>query len=163
MRNWIILISVVISMAFGSWPGNAATPDAKYLKELQGERFTRLPDGIITDNKTGLEWKEGPNRPMDWFQTQAWIKDLGDGWRTPTRYELKGLYISTSPRKGPDHETSVKLDPAFKLNETYYVWSERGFSSNTAWFVLFQSGNDTCGPADVAGEGCRAFAVRSRK
>lgn len=86
-------------MVFVSLPGMAVTPDAKYLKELQGERFTKAPDGIITDHKTALQWKEGPDRDITWQETQTWIKNLGNGWRTPTRAELKVIYIEKTKRE----------------------------------------------------------------
>ena len=92
----------------------------------------------------GKVWQLGRNT-IDWNDTQTWVNSLGDGWRTPTKAELKELYNEvgkTSP---------IKED---------WVWAESRDSSS-AWFVDFRYA-DSVGWNYRILRGNRALAVRSR-
>lgn len=134
-------------------------------------RFTRDADGVITDSETSLQWLEGPDRTMNWIEAQAWISSLGDGWRSPTRAELSGIYISDSVRRGGIGGTwpfitgkfLLRLDPAFHLNTAYWVWAESRTAS-TAWAIQFYDGHEVWVSLEFGNNWFdRAFAVRSRR
>ena len=56
----------------------------------QEQRFVLLTStGIVTDTKTGLEWKVGPDKDTNWDQARAWVRNLkldGGSWRMPTLF-----------------------------------------------------------------------------
>ncbi|MFZ2955348.1 MAG: DUF1566 domain-containing protein [Candidatus Ozemobacteraceae bacterium] len=163
MMKRSVMLFFVIAMVLVSLPGIAANPSAKYLKELQGERFTRAADGIITDHKTGLQWKEGPDLDITWQETQTWIKNLGNGWRTPTREDLKGIFIAKTNRQSKDTWSDMRplhLDPAF-LQDKGCVWAEWK-NPTYAWTFSFRElGPDFCDNLFNARFNYRAYAVRS--
>ena len=54
--------------------------------------YVAYANGIVRDKKTGLEWKAGPDREMNWYETKNWVESLnidGGGWRMPKIAELK--------------------------------------------------------------------------
>ena len=43
----------------------------------QEQRFVLLTStGIVSDSKTGLEWKVGPDKDTDWDQACDWVQKL---------------------------------------------------------------------------------------
>ena len=67
---------------------------------------TELPrgsaPGLFVDQETGLEWLNGPDRDMNWYNATEWVNGLtvaGEGWRMPTRRELKDLHERHDPHK----------------------------------------------------------------
>lgn len=84
-----------------------------------------------------MQRKEGPDKATSWNEAQAWINGLGNGWRTPTLVERKGINIFGSTRKGGvGSSVPLRLDPAFQLDKAVDVWSEsKNFSS--AWSFDF--------------------------
>ncbi|MFZ2957364.1 MAG: tetratricopeptide repeat protein [Candidatus Ozemobacteraceae bacterium] len=143
---------------FGEIPDSLTTP-------IQS-RFSRSAGGVITDVQTGLQWLEGPDKPMRWSEAQEWINNLGNGWRTPTLTELKGICIFGSRLGGPFPLNNVgsmplHLDPAFQLDRSYLVWSVEK-DSQSAWSFSFAGGSEMWQFRNaVAGE--MAFAVRSNQ
>ncbi|MBF0502453.1 MAG: DUF1566 domain-containing protein [Candidatus Riflebacteria bacterium] len=135
-------------------------------KTSPAARFSRDADGVITDGQTGLEWLEGPDRPTDWDQSQAWINGLGNGWRTPTRAELRGIYIADSNRQGRPSQGRgpwpLRLDPAFRLNCAYWTWAEARDASS-AWALEFGSGDGMWNIREMTNWNFRGFAVRPGK
>jgi hypothetical protein len=141
--------------------------------------FKRDGNGVITDSRTNLQWLEGPNRPINWDETRAWIKTLGEGWRSPTVKELRGIVVSTN-RVGGNTTSWLKLlspwarekdgtgpfplhlDPAFKLEMAYEVWAEPKDPSS-AWMFLFDVCREYFAKRDHSSWMLRGFAVRSRK
>ncbi|MBF0502112.1 MAG: DUF1566 domain-containing protein [Candidatus Riflebacteria bacterium] len=133
-------------------------------------RFTRDSNGVITDSFTNLQWLEGADKVMNWNETQTWITGLGNGWRPPTRDELKGIYIADSTRRDV-HDTMycnspspvlLKLDPTFLLDRAKWVWGEPRDAS-TAWHFDFSFGKEDWNYRDSDHWALRAFAVRSRR
>jgi Protein of unknown function (DUF1566) len=121
----------------------------------QEKRFVLLTStGIVSDSKTGLEWKVGPDKDTNWDQARAWVNNLnldGGGWRMPTLDELKGLYIKGASR--------LNMTPLLKTTG-WQVWSDKLKDSSFAWGFYF-----TCGGKGWDGRtfpfDFRAFAVRS--
>ena len=130
-----------------------------------GARFTRDADGIITDSVKNLQWKEGPDQAMSWNEAQTWINGLGNNWTTPTRVQLKDIYIADSTRQGGKYVTegpwALHLDPAFQLDKAYDVWAESRDSSS-AWHFAFYDGIEYWDDRATSDWSTRAFAVRSR-
>jgi hypothetical protein len=116
-------------------------------------RFTSNKDGVITDNKTGLQWAPDPGQAMNWDQATQYAQNLRLGgfsdWRLPTRVELREL------GKGG-------TDPAFKLKGDW-GWSSELRDSSTAWHVNFSSGQEYWGFRYHSDYTPRALAVRSRR
>ena len=71
-----------------------------------------------------LEWQENPpSDPMTWDEANEYVKSLGEGWRLPTKEELKEAYDS-------------KIE-GFKKSLAY--WGSEEYVQNTiyAWLVNF--------------------------
>ena len=124
-------------------------------------RFTSNKDGVITDNKTGLQWAPDPGQAMTWSQATQYAQNLRLGgfsdWRLPTRVELREL------GKGG-------RDAAFKLKGSdwgrwWKGWSSELRDSSTAWAFDFSSGQDDWGYRANISLLARfqALAVRSRR
>jgi hypothetical protein len=96
-------------------------------------RFISSKDGVIIDNKTGLQWAPDPGQSMTWDQAMQYAQNLRLGgfsdWRLPTRVELREL------GKGGK-------DPAFKLNGDW-GWSSELRASSSAWAFDFSSGQES--------------------
>jgi len=115
--------------------------------------YVDYANGTVGDTNTGLEWKVGPDRDMNWNEARAWVKSLEGDWRMPTMDELSTLY--------QEGEGYRNMTPLLKTTG-WVVWSgeERGFY--IAWgFDFFYGG---AGAWDSRGPSLeyRAFAVRSR-
>ena len=113
------------------------------------------PNGIVIDNKTGLEWKAGPDKDTNWEEARSWVQRLnldGAGWRMPTMDELEGLY-----KKGAGNRN---MTPLLKITG-WFVWSRESKGSSDAWGFLFYDGGRNCDDRNDAANS-RAFAVRSR-
>jgi Protein of unknown function (DUF1566) len=124
--------------------------------EGQPGRYTQSPDGVITDQVTGLEWYINPNRDNTWLEARAWaagLKVAGGGWRLPTLAELKALYQKNA--------SAVHMDPLFRLPGAY-VWSGDLRDPQFAWGFAFYSGLEGFHSVNY-GFGRVALAVRSRK
>jgi hypothetical protein len=121
--------------------------------------YVAYANGIVKDTNTGLQWKVGPDRDMDWNEARSWVKSLildGGGWRMPTMDELEGLY-----KKGTGSRNMTPL-----LNTTgWTVWSGETESLWNARAFFFLSGHRDVHrnfyPRDSSITD-RAFAVRSR-
>ncbi|MBF0500146.1 MAG: hypothetical protein HQM09_08435 [Candidatus Riflebacteria bacterium] len=143
----------------------------------QSGRFTRDSEGVITDSATNLQWFEGPDKATNWNEAQTWINSLGNGWHTPARDELKGIYIADSTRKGGRKDQSVAfslhLDPAFQLDKAYFVWSEARKDSGetyagkalppSAYYFQFEGNGEAWAGRAYSDWKFRALAVRSPK
>lgn len=118
--------------------------------------FVAYNDGVVYDQKTGLEWYAGPDRDTNWNEAKSWVENLtvaGGGWRMPTWEELKTLYI-----KGVGERN---MTPLLKTTGSW-VWSGETKGAKSAWFFNFIHGyTGFCyrgDPYEV-----RGFAVRSRR
>ena len=126
------------------------------LNAADDTRFT-LKDGVIYDSELGLQWVPAPDREMNYYQAEEYVRKLslaGGGWRLPTRWELANLYNRSSPGGA---------DPKFNVSERW-VWTSELDGPYLAWFFNFGYG--------TAGRGYRdssyyytpgVLAVRSRR
>jgi hypothetical protein len=143
-----IFFALLAGVAHASGNGNAK------LNRLQEEWVNEVRDridsnGVIVDQITHMQWKEGPDQPTNWYDAQKWIRSLGDGWRFPTIEELEKLYVKSSKRIGGEEVVSgkpfgpyqLKLDPAFKLHYSYNVWSvPHSEYKSSSWMFNFVKG-----------------------
>jgi hypothetical protein len=157
--QYVLVLAMTFLVAFTATVFSG-DPTKDYLKELSG-RFARSPEGVITDRKTRLCWRESPDFAMTWNQAQTWIASLGKPWRTPTIDELKGIYVAQSARKGQPlaglSQLDLRLDPVF-VNNSYMVWSGANDAA-TAWYFGFYDGVEYWHPRDASIWRFRALAV----
>jgi hypothetical protein len=119
-------------------------------------RFRKSPNGVVTDNATGLDWYVGPNQGTNWKDAKAWTENLtvaGGGWRLPTVSELKALY-----QKGI---SPTNIDPIFQTTGTW-IWSVHLKDDSSAYCYSFRYGKEHWWRLDFSYNG-RVFAVRSRQ
>jgi len=115
-----------------------------------------LANGMVSDLRTGLQWKAGPDRDTNWNEARSWVKSLnldGGGWRMPTMDELKTLYKAGA---GSRNMTSLLKTSGWR------VWSgETTKDSSVARGFDFDDGSRLWDWLDIS-LSRRAFAVRSR-
>ena len=119
-------------------------------------RYTLLGEKIIADSLTDLEWFPGPNRDMDWYMAEGWIKKItlsGGGWRMPTLLELRSLYDENIGAE-------FKIDPAFTLTACC-IWTGEKIDAMSARNFSFKPRFREHGRMPNSYRN-RAFAVRSR-
>ena len=114
--------------------------------------YVLLDNGVVRDARTGLEWKAGPDKDMDWNEARSWVQNLGEGWRMPTVDELEGLY-----KKGTG---SRNMTPLLKTTG-WTVWSGETKGSSVARYFDFTNGSRSWDDRGTSYNE-RAFAVRSR-
>jgi hypothetical protein len=114
--------------------------------------YVAYANGIVIDTNTGLEWKVGPDKGMEWNEARSWVQSLGGDWRLPTLDELEGLYENRKAKRNMTH-----------LLETTGcdVWSGETNGSHNAWYFNFRFNNRDWDVRDTSYLK-RAFAVRSR-
>ncbi len=116
-------------------------------------RFTSNKDGVITDNKTGLQWAPDPDQTMTWDQATQYAQNLRLGgfsnWRLPTRAELRELGEGGT-------------DPAFKIKGSW-GWSSELRASSSVWGFNFSTGQELWLTRDNFYRDKRALVVRSRR
>ena len=118
-------------------------------------RYVALAHGIVRDKKTGLEWKVGPDKGMDWENAKAWVHSLAldGGWRMPTIAELTTLYNKNAGNRN--------MTPVLKMSGRW-VWSCENEDGSNAYCLNFDRGSRFL--ADISSSGnMRVFAVRSQK
>lgn len=97
-----------------------------------------------------LQWREGPDEPISYYEAKDWVASLGESWRMPTLSELRSLWIAGI--KGDDMGCFV--------NGNSFVWSGEVRDLSSAWGFHFAGGAERWryrGNSDCA----RAFAVRN--
>jgi len=125
------------------------------LHAADNTRFT-LKDGIIYDSQLGLEWVPAPDRPMNHYQAEEYVRNLslaGGGWRLPTREELQSLYDRFRPGGA---------DPMFHVSNKW-VWTSELNGSSDAKRFNFYYGNVISYDRDLTNDFNRVLAVRSRR
>ena len=112
-------------------------------------RYVAYANGIVKDTRTGLEWKAGLDRDMNWYEARSWVRSLnldGGGWRMPTIDELKGIYkkrkgttylLKTSGRRIWSGETNSFGSPGFfSTYSCERLWSIPGYSNKVRAFAV---------------------------
>jgi hypothetical protein len=129
---------------------------AKIIAKQGGARFVSNKDGVVIDNKTGLQWAPDPDQEMTWDQATQYAKNLRLGgfsnWRLPTLGELRELGQGAT-------------DSAFKLKGEW-AWSSEIENSSKASGFDFRPGKEDWKlniPILVTDPRLRTLAVRSRK
>ena len=109
----------------------------------ENPRFIKA-DGVVTDNKTTLEWQDdysgnnGNIKDSNWIDAMAYCEALSlngkDDWRLPNKNELFSIVDYT-----PSYPAISSL---FENISSYSYWSSTTSSSstNSAWFVDFYNG-----------------------
>ena len=120
-------------------------------------RYTKDPDGVITDSRTGLQWYVEPNRNSNCYDdAKKWVESLtvaGGGWRMPSRNELESLY-----QKG---KGSHNTDPIFKISD-WGAWAGETSGAIGAGMFNFYIGKEAwCNRYNEDGFYLKALAVRS--
>jgi len=126
------------------------------VKEFEDIRFIGLPNGVVRDTKTELEWVAGPDKDTNCYDAKQWVRSLainGAGWQMPTIKKLKTLY--------QDGKGNRNMTPLLKTTG-WRVWSGETRRSPTARSFGFNSGSEYWGTRRYSSYSFRAFAVRSR-
>ena len=109
-------------------------------------RYTRNDAGIVTDNKTGLQWQDDYSDNGDsiksakWTDAIAYCEELSlgghDDWRLPNFNEL--YYLADRSRRNP------AIDPTFQNTRSDHYWSSTSVigDEDGAWDVGFDGGGD---------------------
>ena len=94
-------------------------PKNEVVKEIAKKRFTKNPDGTVTDNKNNLIWYPTFDKKYNWEDAKKKCKEVGG--RLPTIDELLGF---------------MEYD---KENASVY-WSATGSGATGAYYVYFSGG-----------------------
>ena len=119
-------------------------------------QYVSYDNGIVYDEKTGIEWIAGPDKFVTWDEAKVWVGKLsvdGGGWRMPNKEELTSLY-----KKGAGERN---MTPLIKTTG-WRVWSNQLEGDMGAYYFNFYDGDYTWGTRESEGNP-RVFAVRSRK
>ncbi len=123
-------------------------------------RYTRSDAGIVTDNKTGLQWQDYYSDNGDTVKSASgdtaatYCSNLVLGghsdWRLPTIDEL--MYIADRSRRNP------AIDSTFKKARSDLYWSSTSVvgDEGLAWYVYFDGG----GGGDGWGGKSNSYYVR---
>jgi hypothetical protein len=151
---WVSILAgaLILGACAGGPPAQVEKERKAAPVDVLSGRYTVLPEGVILDAQTGLQWVVGPDRDMDFDQAVAWVaawRGAGGGWRMPTREELRSLY---HPGRGQRN-----LAPVFQTTG-WWVWAEPR-DPQSAWSFSFNHG---CATWDARINSCygRAFGVR---
>ena len=105
--------------------------------------FTRS-NGIVTDNKTGLQWQDdysdngGDIKSAKWTDAIAYCESLSlggyDDWRLPNIIELRSIVDRSL--------FNPAIDPTFLSVTSDYYWSSTTHAhyTDSAWYVYFWGG-----------------------
>ena len=124
--------------------------------------------GIVTDQRTGLDWYVGPDVNTDWPTAVKWTSELavgGGGWRMPSSSELQTLFDKTytagigyykNGKHWPAH-----MHPVFQaIGGGSWVWSAESENKASASAFNFNQGRPEAQPRSNTNYSIRAFAVR---
>lgn len=125
-------------------PAKQAKNEIDYVKPEE-DNYKQSPGGVF--NACGKNWHLGSGN-VSWSETQVKIRNLADGWKTPSRKELQELYGAI----GANHEIMGKN----------MVWADFKDASS-AWCFDFSSGREDSKSSDFRNSRLRALAVRPVK
>ena len=123
------------------------------IERLSDGRFIKNTNGVVTDNRTGLQWYVGPGKGTNWYEAKRWVEALniaGGSWRMPSMDELKGLYQQGN--------SIQNLGPIFGTS-TRWVWSGNTRPPSDAWSFNTKYGLSLWTSCDNRDN--MSFAVRS--
>ncbi len=131
----------------------AANTEMQTIKEKA--HYVKYDNGIVKDNRLGLEWYAGPDRDLNWHEAKRWVSNLrvgGGNWRMPSRRELGTLYTKETGNQ------SITLLLRIKDRS---VWSGEILSGSTpmAWLYAFRLGEISTSILDRKRD-FRALAVK---
>ena len=117
--------------------------DAPAAPAAAGERFATVEDGVVLDERTGLQWTSRDHeRALPWDEADRHCGELALGgwkdWRLPEVEELRALYDERFAESCG--ERSCHLDPAIRLRDPY-VWTATARGPGTRFYVDFVFGN----------------------
>ena len=72
---------------------------------------------------------------MDWYDAMAACQNLGNGWRLPTKEELKAMYEQLHKHGKGNFGDSID-------GGGRWYWSSSQGNSNNAWSMYFDDGSD---------------------
>jgi hypothetical protein len=118
-------------------------------------QYLKYKNGIVYDEKNGIEWLAGPDKNTGGYAAKKWVKNLNlddGGWRMPTKKELSGLYKSGAGTRN--------MTPLLDTSGWWvYSSSAAGFSfSDGDYFYTYNPIAIHLNHKDP-----RVFAVRSRR
>jgi Caspase domain/Protein of unknown function (DUF1566) len=90
--------------------------------------FVQYENGIVFDEKTGLEWYFVLYKRLNWHDAHRWVENLsanGGGWRMPSTKELSSLM-------GFDGIPNLIFE-----GTNPFVWSKNEKDAKTAWGFYF--------------------------
>jgi hypothetical protein len=133
-------------------------------------RFAAANCGSVSDSKTGLAWKLGPNENTTWEEANSWVASLdhcdGKSWRMPTISELATLYDPQYSSGIGFYQNGVRypahISPLFSpIGDGSWGWSDDA-DGDTARAFNFNQGVATRYDKASSVYTTRAFAVLSR-
>jgi hypothetical protein len=112
VRKFIFLdLALVLALLMSGCGSNISKLENNVLVVSDTTRFSVSAEGVITDNKTTLEWVICNSRGFPYYsEAMDWVEGCqiaGGFWRMPTIQELQGLYVKDLGQRN--------IDPAFKL------------------------------------------------
>lgn len=116
--------------------------------------LSNMDSNAVLDRETGLVWEKSPRiigPPQQWGSAHILCNELTTGgrlgWRLPTLQELASLVDRSVPGPGP----KLPAGHPFTDVQSAGYWSattRAEFSSNVAWYVLFDQGFVNFRPVD---------------
>jgi hypothetical protein len=113
-----------------------------------GTRYQAQTDGTVLDAATRLLWQQTTStQTLTWSAAKSYCAGLGGGFRPPSLTELQTIIDYTVGPPGP----AIDLQ-AFggTMAADYWTSSLASGSSDTAWFVYFDSGGSDFQDASIA-------------
>ena len=102
-------------------------------------QFVDNGNGTITDNATGLTWRQGTDGTMNWQGALSFCEDLDyagyTDWRLPDVKELRSIVDNS--KVSPAINTTF-----FPGTQSSYYWTSTTYAGSTsyAWHVTFFNG-----------------------
>ena len=134
MRKFIFCVLVI--MAFiGCCKDDVKIPDGGF--KVGDMYVSKSKQGIVVrvnpDLKSGLIISSSDER-CNWDEARVWVGNLGNGWRMPTKGELRDLYNVKST------VNSVLLEYGMSIIEGKIYWTDSD-DGDSAWAVSMSTGS----------------------
>jgi hypothetical protein len=159
-RSFIIIILFfgILAILWFTWDMPTVSNKEKH--------FIRSSDGLVIDQKTGLEWYTGP-KSVDWNQANEWVKGLdlnGGGFRLPSLGELKGIFQKGAGTFNSNPDLGIQQTQVWSSETKRSILAKYCHLSSTprAGYFTFSNGKSTwnqIGPGHCG----QVLAVRNTK